>query len=60
MKNFLIKKNDVNLYEELRKEIIQYYQEEIPGFNLNKYTDNLFYFPNFKKDGDFGELFFND
>ena len=55
-----VKRNDAELYEELRKEIIQHYQKEIPGFNLNKPTDNLFNFPNFKKDGDFSELLFDD
>jgi hypothetical protein len=55
-----VKRNDAELYEELRKEIIQYYQEEIPDFNLSESTYNLFNFPNFKKDGDFGELYFND
>ena len=55
-----VKRNDARLYEELRKEIIQHYQAEIPGFNLNKSTDNLFNFPNFKKSGDFSELFFDD
>ena len=55
-----VKRNDAELYEELRKEIIQYYQKEIPDFYLNESTYNLFNFPNFKKDGDFGELYFND
>ena len=55
-----VKRKDADLYEELRNEIIQYYQKEIPEFNLNEHTDNLFNFPNFKEDGDFGELFFND
>ena len=54
------KRNDVYLYEELRNEIIQYYQEQIPGFNLNEPTGNLFNFPNFKENGSFCELIFDD
>ena len=54
-----VKRNDANLYEELRNEIIQHYQEEIPGFYLNAHTNNLFNFPNFKESGDFSELNFD-
>ena len=55
-----VKKNDVNIYEELRNEIIQYYQKEIPGFNLKEPTPDLFNFPNFKINGNYGELTFDD
>jgi len=54
-----VKRNDSNLYEELRNEIIQHYQEEIPGFYLNAHTNNLFNFPNFKESGNFSELNFD-
>ena len=54
-----VRRNNVDLYKELRNEIIQHYQEIIPGFNLNPPTENLFNFPNFKENGFFRELNFD-
>ena len=44
--------NDINLYHELKKEIINTYN--VSGFNEN--TQELFHFPNFKGSGHFGEI----
>ena len=50
--------NDTNLFRQLKNEIIQYYND-IPGFQLKENINKLFHFPNFKKNGKFGELSFN-
>ena len=50
--------NDTNLFRQLKNEIIQYYND-IPGFQLKENINKLFHFPNFKKNGEFGELSFN-
>ena len=50
--------NDTNLIQNLKNEIIDNYKN-IYDFNLNINTQDLFYFPNFKNSGHFGELTFN-
>ena len=48
--------NDINLYRELKNEIINKYN--VSGFNEN--TQELFNFPKFKDNGHFKELTFNN
>jgi len=50
--------NDINLIQNLKNEIIDKYKD-IYDFNLNINSQELFNFPNFKKDGNFDELTFN-
>ena len=52
--------NDVKLLNELKNEIINYYNKTIPYFNLNEFDKDLFYFPNFKEEGTFQDLIFDD
>ena len=52
-----IKYNDVNIYKELREEIISHYSN-IYDFNLTEPTVNLFIFPKFKNRGHFSKLNF--
>ena len=44
----IIKKN-INLFHNLKNEIINYYKDDIPNFDLNENTISLFSFPNFKE-----------
>ena len=48
--------NDINLYRKIKNEIINMYN--VSGFNEN--TEELFYFPKFKGNGNFHELTFNN
>ena len=49
-----IRMNDKDLYTDLKEEInIEY------NCNLNDYTEDLFNYPNFKEEGNFGELTFD-
>jgi hypothetical protein len=50
--------NDINSIYQLKNEIIEKYKA-IYDFNLNVNAQDLFYFPNFKNNGQFGELTFN-
>ena len=52
-----IKYNDVNIYKELREEIINHYSN-INNFILAEPTVNLFIFPKFKNRGHFHKLDF--
>ena len=52
-----IKNKDIRMYNELKDEIINQYSY-IAGFNLKESTQDLFEFPNFKTEGNFGELTF--
>ena len=52
-----IKNKDKRMYNELKDEIIKEYSY-IPDFNLKESTQDLLEFPNFKKEGHFGELTF--
>jgi hypothetical protein len=54
-----IMNNDLKLLNLLKKEIINYYSE-IPDFNLNEFNEEIFYFPNFKEEGEFEDLIFDD
>ena len=51
--------NNSEELEELRKEINEYYSN-IPNFNIKKFSNDLFEYPNFKKEGKFEDLKFND
>ena len=52
--------NDIKLLNELKNEIINYYRKIIPYFNLNEFDKDLFKFPNFKEEGTFQDLIFDD
>ena len=52
-----IKKQDKSMYNELKNEINNKYNY-INGFNLKESTPDLFNFPYFKNEGNFGELNF--
>jgi len=54
-----IKDNDKNLYNQLRNEIINYYNNNKFEFYLNEVSPNLFNFTTFKEYGTFDELNFN-
>ena len=54
-----VKMKSVDLYDELRKEIIDYYKKEIIDFDLSENTPDLFNFPNFKNEGKFEDLEFD-
>lgn len=54
-----IKSNNKNLYNQLRNEIINYYNNNKFEFYLNEASPNLFNFTNFKNSGTFKELNFN-
>ena len=54
-----IMKNSINDLKDLRNEIIKNYRKDIKGFNLKEFDQNLLNFPNFKNEGNFGELRFN-
>ena len=51
---------DVYLLNQLKNEIINYYRYIIPYCNLNEFDKDLFYFPNFKAEGTFQDLIFDD
>ena len=51
--------NDLNLLNQLKNEIINYYSN-IPNFYLNEFDRDLFNFPNFKSEGRFQDLIFDD
>ena len=51
--------NDLNLLNQLKNEIINYYSK-ISDFNLNEFDQEIFYFPNFKEEGKFNHLIFDD
>ena len=53
--------NDINALNELRNEIIKYYRDtSIPYFNLKDFDEDLLKFPNFKEEGSFQDLIFDD
>ena len=49
---------DINLFHELKNEIIDKYNNNIPNFSLKENEEDLFNFPNFKSEGDFEDLTF--
>ena len=49
---------DINLFHELKNEIIDKYNNNIPNFSLKENEDDLFNFPNFKSEGYFRDLTF--
>ena len=51
-----IMKNSINDLKDLRNEIIKNYSKDIKGFNLKEFDQNILNFPNFKNEGNFGEL----
>ena len=51
--------NDLNILNQLKNEIINYYSY-IPNFNLKEFDRDLFNFPNFKAEGYFKDLIFDD
>ena len=51
----IINNNIKDLYD-LRKEIIRDYRKTVGDFNLREFNDYLLNFPNFKAQGNFGEL----
>ena len=51
--------NDLNLLNQLKNEIINYYSK-ISHFNLYEFDQEIFYFPNFKEEGKFKDLIFDD
>ena len=53
-----IKYNDKNKYNQLRNEIIKYYEQNIEHFELSESTTDLFEFPKFKNEGYFENLKF--
>ena len=53
-----IKNNDINLYQELKNELNNYYHDNMDEFSINESIDDLFNFPNFKNNGSFGDLTF--
>ena len=53
-----VKYKDINKYNQLRNELINYYKNEITDFNLNEPTDDLFNYPKFLNEGKFEQLQF--
>ena len=51
--------NDKNGLIDLRKEIINDYCKTIEDFYFQEFNDNLLNYPNFKENGNFGELVYN-
>ena len=49
--------NDINSLNQLKNDIINYYNH-IPNFTFKDFSQDLFYFPNFKKNGKFQDLIF--
>ena len=51
--------NDKNGLIDLRKEIINNYSKTIENFNFQEFNDQFLNYPNFKNNGNFGELIYN-
>ena len=51
--------NDKNGLIDLRKEVINNYSKTIENFDFQEFNDNFMEYPNFKNDGNFGELIYN-